>query len=207
MRENLVGRRFGNLVVEAVGEGPEQARRKRSYWLCRCDCGGMNTVLAANLKAGHVASCGCFLRDGTKRGNYRHGLHGQAIYATWHGMLSRCYNLKDPSYPRYGGRGIKVCERWHDLLLFVADLGERPAGLTLGRIDNDGDYAPGNVRWESLTQQANNRRSSRLATLRGVTKTHAQWCRELGIKPPTLCQRLKRGWTVEEAFGVHPRMT
>lgn len=121
--------------------------------------------------------------------------------------MARCYNPKDRSYSRYGGRGIKVCERWHDLLLFVADLGERPIGLTLGRVDNEGDYELGNVRWENPMQQANNRRSSKLATLQGATKTHAQWCRELGIKPSTLCRRLKRGWTVEEAFGVHPRTT
>lgn len=198
----LKGRRFGRLQV--LDRAPP-GKRRGSYWKCLCDCGTLHTAFVQDLVTGGTSSCGCLSKE-TKR-NYVHGLFGTRTYQTWHLMMARCYNPKDRSYPRYGGRGIAVCERWHDLLQFVGDVGERPAGLTLGRINNDGNYEPGNVRWEAPTQQANNRRSSRLATIQGATKTHAQWCREFGVKPATFCTRLKRGWSVEEALGIHPRTT
>lgn len=164
-----VGQRFGRGVVvdpdvripRATGNGGDRGAR------LRCDCGGEYTAPLANLLKGHTKSCGCWRRDQAKawaasgQPGTTHGLGRHRLYDTWRRMLDRCENPAHPGYHRYGGRDIKVCTRWHDVQLFIADiecdLGPRPDGMTLDRIDNDGNYEPGNVRWATATQQAANR--------------------------------------------------
>lgn len=114
--------------------------------------------------------------------------------------MSRCYNPKDIRYPNYGGRGITVCERWHTLENFLADMGKRPPGLTLDRLDNDGNYELSNCEWRTNRDQANNKRNNKLLTLHGKTQTRAQWSRKLGIAAGTIGQRLASGWSVERAL-------
>jgi len=136
--------------------------------LCRCDCGTETVVKLADFCRGIAVSCGCrkrrtmILRNRTASPNVTHGLGKHWLYQTWHKMLDRCENPDAKDYARYGARGIRVCARWHDVALFVEDierdLGDRPAGWTLDRIDNDGNYEPGNVRWASAATQAANRR-------------------------------------------------
>jgi hypothetical protein len=123
-------------------------------------------------------------------------------YRVWSGMRNRCNNVNEPCYHRYGGRGIKICERWSDFDSFFADMGARPEGASLERIDNDKDYSPENCRWATVTEQANNRRTSRLLEYKGQTYTLAQLSRLCGIATCSINYRLKRGMTVEQAVEM-----
>lgn len=128
-------------------------------------------------------------------------MFGTPIYRSWSSMLTRCTNQRHHNYPDYGGRGIKVCERWRDFTAFASDMGERPPGTSLGRIDNDGNYEPGNCRWETSKQQGRNRRTTRLVNIDGITTTIQGHCDRLGLNSNTIRSRLySYGWTIEEAF-------
>ena len=135
-----------------------------------------------------------------------HGLSNHPLYDIWKGILRRCTNKKCKAYPRYGGRGITVCEHWRSLENFIADMSPRPEGKSIDRIDNDGNYEPSNVRWSSAKQQANNTRSNRLHTLNGETKTLMEWCATLGINRSSVSKRVVvMGWSLEKALTVPPR--
>lgn len=116
-------------------------------------------------------------------------------------MRARCFNPQNQDYKDYGARGITVCERWMDFANFHADMGERPAGLTIDRIDVNGNYEPRNCRWADLTAQANNKRNNRTVEWNGVCKTLMQWSREIGIDRSKVRYRLDQGWPVEKAFA------
>src|SRR6185436_7503476 len=131
---------------------------------------------------------------------YTHRHTGTPIYAVWRSILTRCLNPRSPPYRHYGGRGIKICERWLDFENFLADMGEQPAGLEIERIDNDGDYEPNNCRWASKREQANNRRSSVFFELNGERMPVTHWCDRLGMKHSTLWTRVARGWSIQEAL-------
>jgi hypothetical protein len=122
-------------------------------------------------------------------------------YLSWVAAKSRCYDKKDNAYADYGGRGIAVCDRWRDdFQAFLADMGERPEGMTLDRYpDVNGPYSPDNCRWATWTQQANNKRSNVLIEHGGETKTVAQVAREVGMRPSVLASRLRNGWSIERA--------
>ena len=123
-------------------------------------------------------------------------------YGIWVSMRNRCSNPNVKAYANYGGRGIKVCDRWQSFENFYADMGARPDGMTLERIDNDGDYEPSNVRWATRAEQANNKRNNRLLSFDGVTKTLAQWADGLGVSHATLVMRLKQGWPIDKAVTL-----
>lgn len=151
--ENLTGQRFGCLVAL------ELAARCPTRWLCRCDCGKSKVIFAHNLKAELTTSCGCVNRLLSIERFTTHGLSKSVTYKAWLHMRERCLNPKDKCYPDWGGRGITVCSRWlHSFENFLSDMGEKPPGLSLGRIDNDGNYTPKNCRWETHSQQMKNRR-------------------------------------------------
>lgn len=134
-----------------------------------------------------------------------HGGTSLRAYRTWEAMKRRCLNPNDPAYEDYGARGITVCDRWLDFANFFADMGERPEGLTLDRIDNDGPYAPENCRWATRTEQARNTRSCEFITFGGVTKPLPQWAEDCGMKACTLRARLRSGWDVERALTTPVR--
>lgn len=150
------------------------------------------------------------------KGNPKHGLSKTRIHQLWHSMYCRCYYQGTNGYERYGGRGIKVCEEWKHLEGFVnfynwAMNNGYNDNLSLDRIDNNGDYCPDNCRWITKKEQSNNRRNNVLYTFNGETKTSKQWCEQYGINQTTFKDRLKRGWTLEQALtidttGVHRKI-
>jgi hypothetical protein len=121
-------------------------------------------------------------------------------YDSWTAMRERVFSTRHHAYARYGGRGITICHAWASFPQFLADMGPRPAGCTLDRINTNGHYEPTNCRWATWIEQQNNRRDCRLYTLNGRTQSLSQWARELGIKQDTAKKRLNRGWSVDKAF-------
>lgn len=130
----------------------------------------------------------------------RHGGTKTRLFAIWGKMKRRCSNPNDKSYPFYGGRGIRVCERWNNFALFREDMGEGGPSLTLDRINPDGNYEPGNVRWATMAEQNRNRRSNRVLTLDGRTQCLAAWAEEYGMRQQTLGKRLDSGLSLREAL-------
>lgn len=204
--QDLSGRRFGRLVV--VGLTGERAPRGLT-WFCLCDCGGCNRVTRADLTRGKVRSCGCLQTEQRARGNFRHGMKRSPEYGIWCTLKARCLNPNVKCWPRYGGRGIRVCERWAEsFAAFLADVGSRPGpGYSIDRIDNTGNYEPGNVRWVTAEEQSNNRRNNHLVDFDGRRQTIAQWAREYGVSQFRLQSRLASGWPVWAALTFPPGTT
>lgn len=151
---NLTGCVYGRLTV--VSRAPNDG--KLVQWHCICVCGTPRIVRAQDLRRGHTKSCGCLWREHKQRGNRTHGMSKTPIYNIWKGMNARCFNSAVKSYPDYGGRGITVCERWLDFEKFYADMGDRPEGMSLDRMNVNGDYTPTNVRWAPFEIQNRNKR-------------------------------------------------
>ena len=133
--------------------------------------------------------------------SFIHGMSYSREYISWQTMKARCYNKNNDHYKNWGGRGIAVCDKWKNSFEnFYEDMGKRPAGTTLDRINNDKGYSPENCRWATMKQQENNRRNNHLITYNGKTMTISQWSERLNFKKHIIGERLKRGWSVEKAL-------
>lgn len=186
---DLTGQKFGRLEVKK-----EAGRTKNGkiLWLCKCDCGAETTVTGNHLKSKHTKSCGCLSREITRRRNTTHGMHDSPTYNSWCSIKVRCDKPQCKSFKNYGGRGIKVCEQWKSFGNFLADMGEKPEGMSIERIDNDGDYCPENCRWATRKEQNRNTRNNYMIKHQGKTKCIGEWAEELGVNYSILYSRLRR---------------
>jgi hypothetical protein len=196
----ITGQRFGKLKV--TKDGPVKITRTGRFRtsVCLCDCGNTTVTYNADLRRGHVKSCGCYQREVTRKRSISHGLSGTKTHSAWESMLARCKYSNRASFVYYGGRGIRVCERWKKFENFLADMGENPPGLSLDRIDSNGNYSPENCRWATRKEQNRNTRSNRILTVHGVTGCLIELCEHFGVKYGTTKSRLRYGWTPDRAF-------
>lgn len=195
--DDLTGLKFGRWTVK--GLDPKSGKRK--YWFCVCDCGNEASVIAYGLRHGKSVSCGCFNREQSSKKHTQHGMYKHPAFQTWRRIRRRCEYEGDVSYPEYGGRGIKVCDEWHAFEAFWRDMGSTWApGLSIDRKDPNGHYEPGNCRWATPKEQANNRRAHRLIhTPRGWMNI-SQAAEAFGINRSTIMRRLRDGWSKKDVL-------
>lgn len=204
---DLLGQRFGRLTV--IAESDERTSWGSMKWVCKCDCGTIKTIDAQALKKGYTTSCGCYHKEELTKRATKHG-HSRVrrvspTYHSWAQMFTRCYNKNDPAYKYYGARGIKVCDSWHKFENFLKDMGERPEGKSIDRIDFNGDYEPGNCRWITQKEQTNNTRRNVFFVLDGKKLTVSQLAEIAGLNYNTLYDRLmKSKWPLEKAMSTKP---
>lgn len=198
---DLIGLRFERLtVIKQEGKYKNGAR----LWLCKCDCGNEKIVAGTHLVGGKIRSCGCLLKETTIARNkvekVKHGKRGTRLYIAWRNIKDRCLNPNEKAYPRYGGRGITICPEWMEFEPFYewAITHGYADNLTIDRIDNDGNYEPGNCRWTTRKEQANNRRSNVKITFDGKTKTLAEWADYLQIPYSRIEHRYKSSMPIEK---------
>jgi hypothetical protein len=190
LRKNLVGHIFGRLTVKSL------ARRKqgKAIWLCLCQCGKKTEVYGCNLSRGGTNSCGC-LKLEAPAAVVIHGKSKSKVHRIWRGMLSRCNNPNEPMYPYYGGRGIKICDRWKTFINFYEDMGDPPPYHSIDRFpNNNGNYEPGNCRWATTKEQARNKRNNHILVKDGIALSLVEWSEKLDIKEKTLHERIRRKW-------------
>lgn len=189
---DLLGTSWGNLsVIEMKGSNGN----KSIEWLCLCSCGRKIVVDGRRLRNGNTRSCGCLVGKGNH--HKTHGKTGTRVYNTWRGMLDRCNSPSHILFPKYGKKGITVCERWLSFENFLADMGEPGEGLSIERKDGNKGYSPDNCIWADLKTQNCNRKGVRMFTHQGVTDSLNGWCTRTGIPFTTFTRRLAKGVSFE----------
>lgn len=195
-----IGQRFGRLVVlEDIGK-PED--KTHYYYKVKCDCGVTKIARATALAHGRIRSCGCLTRETTSKRVKIHGKSQTKTFHIWAQMHARCKNPNSQRYLSYGGRGIKVDEAWNEYLNFLKDMGECPGnGFSIDRINNDGNYEPGNCRWASNKEQSRNTSRNVIIEHNGRKQCMQDWSIETGIPANTIHYRLKNGYSIAEALS------
>ncbi|WP_339495794.1 hypothetical protein [Pseudomonas sp. RA_105y_Pfl2_P56] len=190
-KTDLLGRLFGRLTV--TEESPSVGRK--AHWMCRCECGTVKVVGADALTRGATLSCGCLKKELATT----HGLFGHELYQTWANMRDRCENEKCKDFPNYGARGIRVCDEWKDFAVFVSDMGSRPKGHTIERVDGSMGYSPGNCVWATTQTQNRNKRTNLTLRLGDTEMCASRWAEQTGIPLHVICERKAIGWSDEDA--------
>ena len=190
MREDLTNKTFGKLtVIEYISNNGKN-------WKCKCECGNIHYINTYRLT--HINNISC-----VKCSRQTHGYSSSITYKSWQRIKQSCYNINNHKYKNYGGRGIKVCDRWLDSFEnFLEDMGERPEGMTLDRIDNNGDYEPSNCRWATIIEQNNNKRNNHYITYNNKTLTIAEWSRVFNISKNVIYARLRNNWNDIDAITI-----
>ena len=191
----LSGRKFNKLTVISYSN----TKKGNTHWNVKCDCGNSLVVNGSYLLNNHTKSCGCLQGSGI----VTHGKTQTLSYETWGRMKTRCLNAKNKDYKYYGGRGITICNRWRNSFEnFYKDMGDRPDGMTLERIDNSKGYEPNNCKWATHEEQCNNKRNNCILTYRGISLNLVQWAKRLRINKSTLYWRIRQGWPIQKAFAT-----
>lgn len=198
MVENMsVGQKLWRLTLLERLPREKGKNRKGRF---ACDCGKESVAVISRVKSGSTRSCGCLRDEVAAENSTKHGMRRTETYGSWTAMIARCSNPKNEHFNRYGGRGITVCDRWHDFVCFYEDMGKRPKGKTLDRIDNNLGYFKENCRWATHSEQVRNqgKRSGCTSKYKGVTKTkNGRWCARIQIDGERI--NLGRFYTEEEA--------
>lgn len=192
---DLAGQRFGRLtVIERVR--PKSGMKWK--WKCKCDCSSVVEVWSYDLITGNKKSCGCLRTEMLTA----HGMSRTRVYHIWSKMMSRCNKPNEIAYHNYGGRGIRVCDKWQEFIPFYnwAIASGYNDELSIDRINNDGNYEPSNCKWSTRKEQANNKRNNIWLEYRGEVKTISQWSDICGIPRAIIGQRIRAGWSVEKAL-------
>lgn len=192
---DMTGQRFGTWVVlEHAGFSSGMARIAK--WKCRCDCGNEGEVYGTALRSGKSLGCTKCAAKKISKSRTKHGDTGSPTWISWRSMKNRCNCRTSPDYDLYGGRGIFVCERWNEFENFLEDMGERPPGTSLDRIDSDDGYYQENCRWSTPMEQANNRRNNRIVSFGGEDLTIAEFARSINAD-----RKMVRYWLVEKGLS------
>lgn len=209
--KNIAGMRFGRLIAVSVDK--EKSSYGKTYWICKCDCGGQKSVYVSNLLRGATRSCGCLHLEVAYLNGYKpktHGLSKHRLYKIWCGIIDRCTNHNNPAYERYGGRGISMCKEWRNNFLSFYNWAIKNGydkNLAIDRIDNNGNYEPDNCRWATPKEQANNTRANIRIEWNGINHTLTEWSEITGIKANTIRKRIfELGWSVEHALSIKKRI-
>jgi len=186
-----------------------ERKHGKVIWHCKCDCENEVDIIGHNLTSGRTTSCGCYKRERAAEAHIVHGMVKQGerhpVYDAWAHMIQRCENPNIHNYKNYGGRGIKVCEEWHDAKVFIewALTHGWQEGLSIDRIDNDKGYSPDNCRWVTRKEQQRNKRNNHLITFNEKTQTIAEWAEEVGVGWHMLYDRInKLHWPIEQALSI-----
>lgn len=202
-RYDLSGQRFGRLWCMGVVGTRRTSKDRHVYWICICDCDEVVFISTTALIRTGTRSCGCLRRD--IQPAFKHGGKYTSTYKTWTSMNNRCCNINGDDYLLYGGRGITICDQWRGpdgFKNFLNDMGHKPDGRSLDRIDVNGNYSPENCRWASPTQQGRNKRNNRMITYQGITLTQVEWAERAGLKDDTFGSRIRAGWSIERAMNT-----
>lgn len=194
----MLNRSFGLLTVVARAGNSKDGS---ALWKCACQCGETRIVAGTGLRAGRNKSCGCASPRFDSERTKTHGKSRSRVYRIWHGMIVRCSeSAKGKTRRNYFERGIRVCDAWLDFATFYEDMGDPPPRMTLERTNGEKGYEPGNCKWATPKEQANNTRKSSFISYQGERMTVAQWADRIGIKQNTLLYRLRRGATPHDAL-------
>lgn len=202
---DITGQTFGRLTVLYR---IHKCNKRHAYWLCVCKCGNLTEVRGSHLTGEKIKSCGCLLHDSHEPTYIKHNKTNTKLYSVWSNMKDRCYNDKNHNYDDYGGRGIDVYSEWrNDFMSFYnwAINNGYKEGLSIDRIDVNGNYEPNNCRWATTKQQLRNTRKNIYFTINGETHCLSEWCEILDLKYETIRQRVARGWNIENALELEQK--
>ena len=195
--KSMIGIRYNRLVaISKVGRGSGGI-----VYNFQCDCGNQKQLEGRLVRSGKSGSCGCLRSEYMASKNAKHGYAGTPTYETWQAMKNRCCNKNQPVYKNYGARGITICDKWQTFEGFLEDMGERPDGLTIERVDNNKGYSKDNCIWATIEQQNRNTRQNKFITHGGETLCMKDWARKTGIPYPTIQDRRRKGLSPSEILA------